>query len=85
MFELEEAHSCSRFLVLDRSSYQTCSSHILWIDRRAYIHCLGFGRRHRSAGRVDGGAFAVDDGERPGSVMVPDRNTFRCDDDGCSC
>lgn len=40
---------------------------------------------HRSAEKVDGGAFAVDDGESPAIVMLPDRNTFHCDDDDYSC
>ena len=34
---------------------------------------------------VGDGAFAVDDGESPESVMTPDRNTSRCGDDGYSC
>ena len=46
---------------------------------------MAFGRRHRSAGKVGGGAFAVDGGGSPESVMLSDRNTFRCDDDGYSC
>ena len=45
---------------------------------------MAFGRRHRSAGRVGDGAFAVDDGGSRESVTMPDRNTFRCDDDGYS-
>ena len=85
MSELEESHSHSHFLALDHSSYQTCSSHISWTDRRGYIRCLAFGRRHRSAGKVGGGAFAVDGGESREIVMMPDHNTFRCDDDGYSC
>lgn len=39
---------------------------------------------HRSAGKVGDGAFAVDGGESPESAMMPDRNTFRCDEDGYS-
>ena len=50
-----------------------------------YIHGLAFGRRPRSAGRVGDGAFAVDGGESPESVMMPDRNTRRCYDADCSC
>lgn len=42
------------------------------------------GRKHRSAGRVDDEAFAVDDGESPESVTMPDRNTFRYGGDGYS-
>lgn len=45
---------------------------------------MEFGRTHRSAGRVDDEAFAVDDGESPGSVTMPDRNTFRYGEDGYS-
>lgn len=71
-------------LAHDHSSYQIYSSHISSIDRRAHIDCLAFGRRHRSGARVGGEAFAVDDGESPESVTMPDHNTFRCGDDGCS-
>ena len=46
---------------------------------------MAYGRRLRSAGKVGDEAFAVDGGESPESVMAPDRNTFRCDDDGYSC
>lgn len=45
---------------------------------------MEFGRTHRSAGRVDDEAFAVDDGESPESVKMPDRNTFRYGGDGYS-
>ena len=85
MSEPEEFHSHSHFLALDRSSFRTCSFHISLIDRRAYIRCSAFGRRHRSAARVGGAAFAVDGGESLESVMMPGHNTFRCGDEGCSC
>ena len=84
MFELEGAHSYSHFLALGHSSYQIYSSHISWIDRRGYIHCSEFGRRHRSAVKVGDGAFAVDVGGSPESVMKSDRNTFRCGGGGYS-
>lgn len=46
---------------------------------------MAYGRRHQSAGKVGGGASAVDGGESPESVRMTGRNTFRCDDDGYSC
>lgn len=82
--ELEEAHKYSHFPALAQPSYQTCLSHISSIDRQAYIHCWVFGRRHRSAGKVVGGAFAVEDGESPKIAMMLDHNTFRCDGDDYS-
>lgn len=81
---LEEAHSYIHFLALGHSSCQICSSHISWIDRRGYIHCLAFGHRRRSAVKVGDEAFAVDVGGSLESVMKSDRNTFRCDEDGYS-
>ena len=85
MSELEEAHKYSHSLALDHSSYQTGWSHISSIDHPARTRCSAFGHRHRSAGRVGDGAFAVDDGESRESVTMAVHNTFRCGEDGYSC